>query len=94
MAKSSKRPNIREYSNGYRLIHHQNSISKFREKDGLVPCAEDGEHAGKTNTSFLFNLVELKKQMICLTVVGWCDKMKVMLVWRINLHLEVFYEHL
>ena len=39
VAKSSKRPNIREYSNCRRLVHHQKSISKFLEKDGLVPCA-------------------------------------------------------
>ena len=42
VAKSSKRPNIREYSNCCRLVHHQKSISRFREKDGSVPCAEDG----------------------------------------------------
>ena len=56
VAKSSKRPNIREYSNCRRLVHHQKSISKFREKDGSVPCAEDGELAEKRNASFLFNL--------------------------------------
>ena len=61
VAKSSKSPNIGEYSNGFRLVHHQKSISKFREKDGLVPCAEDGKLAQKRNASFLFNLVVCKK---------------------------------
>ena len=42
VAKSFKRPNIREYSNCCRPVHHQKSISQFREKDGSVPCAEDG----------------------------------------------------
>ena len=32
VAKPSKRPNIREYSNCCRLVHHQKSISQFREK--------------------------------------------------------------
>ena len=41
VAKSSKRPNIREYSNGCRLVHHQKSISKFRDKYGSVPCVVD-----------------------------------------------------
>ena len=57
VAKSSKRPNIREYSNGCRLVHHQKSIRKFREKYGFVPCAVDGRLVGKRNESFLFNLV-------------------------------------
>ena len=57
VAKSSKSPNIGEYSNGCRLVHHQKSISKFPEKDGSVPCAVDGELAEKRNASFLFNLV-------------------------------------
>ena len=57
VAKSSKRPNIREYSNCCRLVHHQKSISQFPEKDGSVPCAEDGKMAEKINASFLFNLV-------------------------------------
>ena len=60
VAKSSKRPNIREYSNGCRLVHHQKSISEFREKDGSVPCAEDGGLAEKRNASFLLNLVVCK----------------------------------
>ena len=47
MAKSSKRPNIREYLGCCRLVHHQKSISKFLEKDGSVPCAEDGDWRGK-----------------------------------------------
>ena len=47
VVKSSKRPNIREYSNGCRLVHHQKSISQFPEKDGSVPCAEDGGLAEK-----------------------------------------------
>ena len=38
---------IREYSNCCRLVHHQKSISQFREKDGSVPCAEDGNWRGK-----------------------------------------------
>jgi hypothetical protein len=46
VAKSSKRPNIREYSNGCRLVHHQKSISQFREKDGSAPCAVDGNWQG------------------------------------------------
>ena len=41
VAKSSKRPNIREYSNGCRLVHHQKSISQFQEKHGSVPRVED-----------------------------------------------------
>ena len=49
MAKSSKRPNIREYSNCCRPVHHQKSISQFREKDGSVPCAEDGGLVGKNS---------------------------------------------
>ena len=57
VAKSSKCPNIREYSNCCRLVHHQKSISQFPEKDGSVPCAEDGKMAEKINASFLFNLV-------------------------------------
>ena len=57
VAKSSKCPNIREYSNDCRLVHHQKSISQFPEKDGSVPCAEDGKMAEKINASFLFNLV-------------------------------------
>ena len=32
VAKSSKHPNIREYSNCCRLVPHQKSISQFREK--------------------------------------------------------------
>ena len=46
VAKFFKCPNIREYSNCRRLVHHQKSISEFREKHGSVPCAEersDGE---------------------------------------------------
>ena len=74
VAKSSKRPNIREYSNDCCLVHHQKSISQFPEKDGLVPCAEDGKLAEKRNASFLFNLV-VCKQMIYLTVVVGCDRM-------------------
>ena len=52
VAKSSKRPNIREYSNGYRPVHHQKSISQFSEKDGLVPCAEDGRLAWCSSSIF------------------------------------------
>ena len=57
VAKFSKCPNIRDYSNCCRLVHHQKSISQFPEKDGSVPCAEDGKMAEKINASFLFNLV-------------------------------------
>ena len=70
VAKSSKCPIIREYFNCCRLVHHQKSISKFREKDGLVPCAEDGWLAEKTNASFLFNLVVFK--IDDLLDCGWC----------------------
>ena len=36
------------------FAYHQKSISQFREKDGLVPCAEDEWLAEKRNASFLF----------------------------------------
>ena len=75
MAKSSKRPNIREYSNGYRPVHHQKSISQFQEKDGLVPCAEERRLSEKRNASFLFNLVVLPNIDDCLTVIDMRDKM-------------------
>ncbi|MBQ1581581.1 MAG: hypothetical protein II107_03810, partial [Prevotella sp.] len=41
VAKSSKRPNVREYSNCSRWVHHQKSIIDFREKYGSVPRVED-----------------------------------------------------
>ena len=47
VAKFSKCPNIREYSNCCRLVHHQKSISQIREKDGSVPCAEDWDTGGE-----------------------------------------------
>ena len=75
VAKSSKRPNIREYSNCSRLVHHQKSISNFPEKDGLVPRVEDGRLAGKRNASFLFNLAVLHNTDDCLTVIDMRDKM-------------------
>ncbi len=83
VAKSSKCPNIREYSNCDRLVHHQKSISKFREKDGSVPCVEDGDWRRKEMHLFCSTLVCVKK-MIFLTVVVGCDRMEVALVWRIN----------
>ena len=61
VAKSSKRPNIRKYFNCHRLVHHQKSISEFREKDGFVPCAEKRGLVEKINASFLFNLAVLIK---------------------------------
>ena len=88
MAKSSKRPNIREYSNCCRLVHHQKSISQFRGKDGSVPCAEDGKLAEKRNASFLFNLavliflIAVLIFLICLTVVVGCDRMGLALVGK------------
>ena len=57
VAKSSKRPNIREYFNCHRLVHHQKSISEFREKDGLVPCAEEGYCRGKEMHLFCSTLM-------------------------------------
>ena len=42
VAKSSKCPIIREYFNCCRLVHHQKSISQFREKGGSAPRVEDG----------------------------------------------------
>jgi hypothetical protein len=83
VAKSSKRPNIREYSNGYRPVHHQKSISQFQEKHGSVPRVEERRLAEKRNASFLFNLA-MPKFSICLTVVDRCDKMKIVVVWRRN----------
>ena len=68
-------PNIREYSNGYRPVHHQKSISQFQEKDGLVPCAEERRLSEKRNASFLFNLVVLPNIDDCLTVIDMRDKM-------------------
>ena len=42
--------------------------ANFGKKDGLVPCAEDGDTYREKKFIFLFNLVVLIKQMICLTV--------------------------
>ena len=68
VAKSSKCPNIREYSNCDRLLHHQKSISQFREKYGSVPCAEDRDWRRKEMHLFCSTLVGVKRKT-CLTVV-------------------------
>ena len=82
VAKFSKCPNIREYSNGYRPVHHQKSISQFPEKDGLAPCAEDGDWRRKEMHLFCSTLLCVK-QKICLTVVVGRDRMGLTLVGKI-----------
>ena len=82
MAKFSKRPIIREYSNCCRPVHHQKSISEFWEKDGSVPCAEDGNRRGKEMHLFCSTLLCVK-QKICLTVVVGRDRMGLTLVGKI-----------
>ena len=82
MAKSSKRPNIREYLGCFRLVYHQKSISEFREKDGSVPCAEDGDWRRKEMHLFCSTLLCVK-QKICLTVVVGRDRMGLTLVGKI-----------
>ena len=64
VAKSSKCPNIREYSNCCRPVHHQKSISKFSEKDGLVPCAEDSDWQGKEMYLFCSTLLCMKRMSV------------------------------
>ena len=62
VAKSYKRPNIREYSNCRRLVHHQKSISQFREKGRSCTVCPGWGLAEKRNASFLFNLVVCKTE--------------------------------
>ena len=91
VAKSSKRPNIREYSNCRRLVHHQKSISEIPEKDGSVPCAEDGDWRRKEMHLFCSTLLCMKR-MICLTAADGCDKMGfVSELFSVNRNLEVYY---
>ena len=65
VAKSSKRPNIREYSNCCRLVHHQKSISQFREKNGSVPRVEDRDRRRKEMHLFCSTLVGRLGSLIC-----------------------------
>ena len=79
VAKSSKRPNIREYSNCCRLVHHQKSIIEFREKYGSVPCAEDSDWRRnmfdllKKKSIWEMKNYPSKPNLIVLALMGICN---------------------
>ena len=64
--------------------------ANFRKRTVLyrVPRMGDGQRKG--THLFCSTLLGVKRKT-CLTVVGRCDRMKLMLVWRINRHFEVLY---